>query len=277
VAVAAQTSPRYPLRLSHACAVRRAGGSDADGGGDGDARRDAVAHRIAHRRWLRQSARPQLALIVGRLRPMDCNRAWIRRLRNTVDTLGPTRRPLHEYHRHGGVGCGKGVMLHLPMETLSGLNPGPEKVTPNERCADRRASSKRPRGSSLARGVNNHEGSKASADPRVMRAVIRRARRAQPLLHRFEDQRSVGRRGHRAPNGVQPPRATSFWIIGPTWHTVKRSSLRRPRSRSAPASAIAIGHPRPTTLAAVRAMIPRLQALGVQFVLVQDLVGKNGP
>ena len=42
-------------------------------------------------------------------------------------------------------------------------------------------------------------------------------------------------------------------------------------------SAIAIGHPRPTTLAAVRAMIPRLQALGVQFVLVQDLVGKNGP
>jgi polysaccharide deacetylase 2 family uncharacterized protein YibQ len=42
-------------------------------------------------------------------------------------------------------------------------------------------------------------------------------------------------------------------------------------------SAIAIGHPRPTTLAAVRAMIPRLQALGVQFVLVQDLAGKDGP
>ncbi len=41
-------------------------------------------------------------------------------------------------------------------------------------------------------------------------------------------------------------------------------------------SAIAIGHPRPTTLEAVRAMIPRLQALGIQFVLVQDLVGKDG-
>jgi uncharacterized protein len=40
-------------------------------------------------------------------------------------------------------------------------------------------------------------------------------------------------------------------------------------------SAIAIGHPKPTTLAAVRAMIPRLQASGIQFVLVQDLVATD--
>ncbi len=40
-------------------------------------------------------------------------------------------------------------------------------------------------------------------------------------------------------------------------------------------SAIAIGHPRPSTLAAVRAMIPRLEASGVQFVLVQDLVATD--
>jgi polysaccharide deacetylase 2 family uncharacterized protein YibQ len=37
-------------------------------------------------------------------------------------------------------------------------------------------------------------------------------------------------------------------------------------------SAIAIGHPRPTTLEAVRETIPQLQAAGIEFVLVQDLV-----
>jgi len=36
-------------------------------------------------------------------------------------------------------------------------------------------------------------------------------------------------------------------------------------------SAIAIGHPRPTTLAAVRALIPEFQAEGIEFVLASDL------
>jgi hypothetical protein len=37
-------------------------------------------------------------------------------------------------------------------------------------------------------------------------------------------------------------------------------------------AAIAIGHPRPSTLAALRAMIPELEADGIRFVLVRDLV-----
>jgi hypothetical protein len=37
-------------------------------------------------------------------------------------------------------------------------------------------------------------------------------------------------------------------------------------------SAIAIGHPRATTLAALRAMIPKIEAEGVQFILVRNLV-----
>jgi len=39
--------------------------------------------------------------------------------------------------------------------------------------------------------------------------------------------------------------------------------------------AIAIGHPRPPTLEAVREMIPRLKASGIEFVLVQDMVGSE--
>ncbi len=69
--------------------------------------------------------------------------------------------------------AGKGVMLHLPMETVSGMNPGPGKVTTEmsdpqitKQVEDDLAQVP------LARGVNNHEGSKASADERVMRDVI---------------------------------------------------------------------------------------------------------
>jgi polysaccharide deacetylase 2 family uncharacterized protein YibQ len=37
-------------------------------------------------------------------------------------------------------------------------------------------------------------------------------------------------------------------------------------------SAIAIGHPKPTTLAAIRELYPKLQADGITFVLAQSLV-----
>jgi polysaccharide deacetylase 2 family uncharacterized protein YibQ len=40
-------------------------------------------------------------------------------------------------------------------------------------------------------------------------------------------------------------------------------------------SAIAIGHPRPTTLDAVKALIPELQASGIEFVLAGDLVSSD--
>jgi len=36
-------------------------------------------------------------------------------------------------------------------------------------------------------------------------------------------------------------------------------------------SAIAIGHPRPTTLAALTALYPKMQAEGVRFVLASEL------
>jgi polysaccharide deacetylase 2 family uncharacterized protein YibQ len=37
-------------------------------------------------------------------------------------------------------------------------------------------------------------------------------------------------------------------------------------------TAIAIGHPKPTTLAAIRDLYPKLEAEGVQFVLAESLV-----
>jgi polysaccharide deacetylase 2 family uncharacterized protein YibQ len=174
--------------------------------------------------------------------------------------------------------AGKGVMLHLPMETLSGLNPGPGKVTTAMSDAQIVAQVQSDLAEvPLARGVNNHEGSKASADPRVMRAVI--GVLAEHKLFFIDSKTNAASVGEDTARQMGVPTAARDVFLDNradvAYSEAQLSAAAAIAQRTG--SAIAIGHPRPTTLAAVRAMIPRLQALGVQFVLVQDLAGKDGP
>jgi hypothetical protein len=129
----------------------------------------------------------------------------------------------------------------------------------------------------LARGVNNHEGSKASADARVMHAVIGvLAEHNLFFIDSKTNAASVGEATARA-MGV-PTAARDVFLDNRADEAYSEAQLAQAAAiAQRTGSAIAIGHPRPTTLAAVRAMIPRLQALGIQFVLVQDLVRKNEP
>ena len=80
------------------------------------------------RRFL-QRIRPRLAIIID-----DCGQ-WPDTERAFVALPFPLTLSVLPHVRFGSViardasVAGKGVMLHLPMETLSGLNPGPGKVT----------------------------------------------------------------------------------------------------------------------------------------------------
>jgi polysaccharide deacetylase 2 family uncharacterized protein YibQ len=171
-------------------------------------------------------------------------------------------------------GAGKGVMLHLPMETVSGLNPGPGKVTTEMSDAQITAQVEADLAQvPLARGVNNHEGSKASADARVMRDVIGVLAKRGNLF--FVDSRtsseSLGERT--AHEGGVPTAGRDVFLDNQATVAYTEAQLREAAAVARrTGSAIAIGHPHPTTLAAVRAMIPELQASGIQFVLVGDLV-----
>ncbi|HZV77493.1 MAG TPA: divergent polysaccharide deacetylase family protein [Candidatus Babeliales bacterium] len=173
--------------------------------------------------------------------------------------------------------AGKGVMLHLPMETLSGLNPGPGKVTtemsdPQIVAQVESDLDQIPR----ARGVNNHEGSKATADERVMRAVIGvLAQRGDFFIDSRTNPASVGEQTAQA-LGVPTAGRDVFLDNRADVAYSEAQLLQAAAIAREKGSAIAIGHPRPTTLAAVRAMIPRLEASGIQFVLVEDLVATNG-
>ena len=170
--------------------------------------------------------------------------------------------------------AGKGVMLHLPMETLSGMNPGPGKVTTEMTDAQIVAQVQDDLAQvPLARGVNNHEGSKASADPRVMRDVVGVLAQRGGLF--FIDSKtnaaSVGEQTAAAMN--VPTAARDVFLDNRAEVAYTRGQLLEAAEIARRnGSAIAIGHPRPSTLEAVRETIPQLQAAGIEFVLVQDLV-----
>jgi uncharacterized protein len=221
---------------------------------------------------------PQLALIVD-----DCGQ-WIATERGFVALGIPLTLsvlpdvPYTNVIATEASDAGKGVMLHLPMETLSGLNPGPGKVTTEMNDAQIVAQVQSDLADvPLARGVNNHEGSKASADTRVMRAVI--GVLAQHSLFFIDSRTNVASVGEATARAMGVPTAARDVFLDNradvAYTEAQLSQAAAIAQRTG--SAIAIGHPRPTTLAAVRAMIPRLQALGIQFVLVQDIVGKNSP
>jgi uncharacterized protein len=172
--------------------------------------------------------------------------------------------------------AGKGVMLHLPMETISGMNPGPGKVTTEMTDAQITAQVEADLAQvPLARGVNNHEGSKGSSDERVMNDVIAVLAKHGNLF--FIDSKtsptSVGEQVAAA-QGV-PTAARDVFLDNKEDVAYSEGQLREAAAiAKRTGSAIAIGHPRPTTLAAVKALIPELQAEGIEFVLASDLVGR---
>jgi len=216
---------------------------------------------------------PKLALIID-----DCGQ-WPETERGfialaiplTLSVL-PDVRFNHAIEREASA-AGKGVMLHLPMETMSGLNPGPGKVTTEMDDAAIAAQVQHDLDDvDLATGVNNHEGSKATADSRVMNDVAAvLARDDRFFIDSLTSSKSIAESTARA-HGVRVA-ARDVFLDNRADVAYTEGQLREAVAiAKRQGSAIAIGHPRPTTLEAVRDLVPELQAEGVDFVLVSSLV-----
>jgi polysaccharide deacetylase 2 family uncharacterized protein YibQ len=174
---------------------------------------------------------------------------------------------------HDAQAAGKGVMLHLPMEPLSGIDPGPGRITTSMDDAAITAQVRDDIASvPLATGVNNHEGSRATADDRVMRDVAEVL--ATDHLF-FIDSLTTGssvaeRDAHAA--GIATASRDVFLDNVADVDATEAQLRRAAQVAKAHGSAIAIGHPRPTTLTAVRALLPELQREGITLVFASDLV-----
>lgn len=221
----------------------------------------------------RSDGAPQVAIIID-----DCGQ-WLDTERGFIALPIPLTLSVLP-HVHGGVAiageadaAGKGVMLHLPMETVSGRDPGPGQVT-TAMSDDAIATILADDFATVphATGVNNHEGSRATANTRVMDAIAGVLAQDKRFFvdSRTSAQSVAEAEAHRA--GVPTARRNIFLDDTDDLAAIETQLLAAASFAHDHGSAIAIGHPRANTLAALRAMYPRMQADGIEFALVSTLV-----
>jgi polysaccharide deacetylase 2 family uncharacterized protein YibQ len=218
-------------------------------------------------------AKPRLAIIID-----DCGQ-WPVTEHGFVALPFPVTLSVLPHVRFGSAiaraasAAGKGVILHLPMQTISGEYPGPGTITttmPDAEIRNEVASdlAELPQ----ARGVNNHEGSLATQDSRVMGDVM------DVLAHDgrfFIDSRtsnaSVGESVARD-RGV-PTASRDIFLDNVDSEPAIEAQLQAAIAQArATGSAIAIGHPRPATLAVVRGLGAQAARDGIVLTLASALV-----
>lgn len=184
--------------------------------------------------------------------------------------LSHSRAVAEETHR-----AGREVMLHLPMQPLPNgeVNPGAGEIRvgmlPGQvaRTLEVNLASV-----PHARGVNNHMGSLATADAGLMNAVMQSLAR-QGLY--FVDSRTTGSSValEAARRAGLPAFYRSVFLDGIQTEEYTLAQLREfVRILARQEAAIAIGHPFPTTIAALERFLPEFDRLDIRLVPVSRLL-----
>ncbi|MDR7606296.1 MAG: divergent polysaccharide deacetylase family protein, partial [Armatimonadota bacterium] len=172
--------------------------------------------------------------------------------------------------------AGLEVLLHLPMEPedpelASQLGELAVRVDMAEEDIVRTVKSAL-RAVPGAVGVNNHMGSKATADPRVMRAVLR-ALREDGMF--FVDSRTTPKSSAEVVAkelGVRVARRMVFLDNDPSPEAVRTQIRQLVELARRHGSAVAIGHAnRPHTAEVLAEMVPEMERAGVRLVPVGEL------
>jgi len=170
--------------------------------------------------------------------------------------------------------AGKTVMLHLPMEPDSPqFNPGAGAIT-TEMTDEQVQAQVEADLNSLPEvpGANNHMGSKATSDPRVMRDVLEVLQKRHMFF--IDSQTSGSTVGESTARELGIPTAErdvfldnqkDLPYIRGQFKQLQELALKR-------GSAIAIGHPFESTVQALTEAIPQMQNAGITFVTAESLV-----
>ena len=173
-----------------------------------------------------------------------------------------------------GLAAGHQIILHLPLEPLSGAERQ-EKTTIRTAMSDddiKLVVVKALDNVPGAIGVNNHQGSKATSDKRVMRNVLAVVKN-QGLF--FIDSRTTSQSV--AGDTARDMKIRNFDNEIFLDHSSDVSSIKQQiraagRLAAKEGSAVVIGHARPNTAMALRELIPELEADGIRLVFASQLV-----
>ena len=183
--------------------------------------------------------------------------------------------PLATEFARGAAAQGREVLLHAPMDKLaSSSGPGPGYDAIGTGLGDREIEARLGRALLIvpeARGVNNHMGSEATADRRVMTVVMRvLAGRGLYFLDSRTTPATVAEEVARE-HGVPALRRDVFLDNSDAPAAIRAALGEAVTRAAAQGDAVAIGHVHPTTLAVLASELPR--ALGsVRLVPPSDLL-----
>ena len=166
------------------------------------------------------------------------------------------------------------VMLHLPMQSVGDETPETQELRPGmplegipvlfEHMMETVP---------YAAGVNNHQGSEATADPALMQELM-------PVLLKWnlfyvDSRTSAATVAYDTAQrlGVRSGFRNVPFLDDVVEVSAVRKELERAfRGAKEKGSAIAIGHPHPATLQALRELLPQAKAQGVHLVYASELV-----
>ena len=165
------------------------------------------------------------------------------------------------------------ILCHLPMQPRGGEAPGRNAILTSMSDDEIvRATRENVEAVPYARGVNNHMGSLATTDRRVMESVLR----AIPKGMYFVDSRTIG--GSVAAQvahemNVRTATRNVFLDDAP----ITEASVRKQLAALAAAAerngvAVGIGHPHPATMRVLAEEVPELRARGFRFVRASEAV-----
>jgi uncharacterized protein len=183
----------------------------------------------------------------------------------------PNARKSAEMLRLGGFE----VLCHLPMEPLGypGLSVGSGTILTSMSSAQIREQTRNSlRSVPFARGVNNHMGSRATTDRRVMTAVMSVLKEEHAyFVDSVTNADSIGTEVARK-SGVRAASRNVFLDHELNAASIRHQIVRLSEIAEKDGIAIGIAHQHPLTIRILQREIPRLRARGFQFVSAAEAV-----
>lgn len=168
--------------------------------------------------------------------------------------------------------AGLPVIIHQPMESVSGSGMEPiVLLTSMSESEMRKLLQDSFRQIPQAVGMNNHQGSKATTDRKTMDVTMEELGKRGMFFLDSATNTTTAADSAAAARGVRYARNELFVDNSSDIGEIQ-AMIRKGARMAAGGSVILIGHCRPHTAEAFRQLVPALQAEGIQFIYVSELL-----
>lgn len=219
------------------------------------------------------SGRPKIVIVIDDIGYNLDNLLALENLSDQVTYAILPRLPYSKFFGRLSEKTGAEVLLHLPLESINGYWPGPGLIT-SQLSADQVLTFLRNDLASVPNhvGVNNHMGSKGTADPALMRIILGEVKKEGLFfLDSHTTSKSVAPAVGREV-GI-PLLVRDVFLDNIDEPQAIRSQIRLLASKARDKGyAIAIGHYRRITLDVLREEIPKLKQQGFELITLSDLL-----